>query len=106
MGQGESTAVKLLLSFDPKPGPREAYFRYMLGEFIPTMELLGLKLVEAWHTAYGPYPLRLTGFIAEDRRRLEEILASEDFRAMEEKLLEYVQNYNRRIVPLGRRFQF
>jgi hypothetical protein len=101
-----SRAVKLLLSFDPKPGPREAYFRYMMGEFIPTMESMGLRLVEAWHTAYGPYPLRLTGFVAEDRQQLEQILASDDFRALEQKLLEYVQNYHRRVVPLHRRFQF
>src|SRR3989337_2429568 len=60
-------SVKLLLTYDPLPKHREEYFRYVLGEFVPALENLGLTLCEAWHTAYGEYPLRLTGFIAEDR---------------------------------------
>ena len=102
----EHESVKLLLSFDPLPGKREAYFQYVLGEFIPTLEHLGLQMCELWHTAYGAYPLRLTGFLAHDRDTLVDILTSDDFKDMELRLQEFVGNYKRRIVPLKKRFQF
>lgn len=102
----EREPVKLLLTYDPIPERREDYFNYVLGEFVPALEHLGLTMSEAWHTAYGEYPLRLTGFVASDRATLEGILASTAFRELEVRLMDYVCNYRRRIVPLGRRFQF
>jgi hypothetical protein len=99
-------AVKLLLSFDPVPELQEAYFHYVLGEFVPTLEHLGLRMCEVWHTAYGAYPLRLTGFSAPDQATMDSILSSEDFKQLEEKLLEFVENYERRVVPMRANFQF
>jgi len=98
--------VKLLLSYDPIPERGEEYFRYVLGEFVPALEHLGLTMSEAWHTAYGSYPLRLTGFIAPDRSTMDSILESQAFVGLEARLQEFVINYRRRIVPLRRRFQF
>jgi len=97
---------KLLLTYDPIPGRLEAYFRYVLGEFIPALEQLGLTLCEAWHTAYGPYPLRMTGYLAPDEATLEKILASEDFKQLEARLQEFVVNYQRCLVPQRSTFQF
>lgn len=102
----DGRSVKLLLTFDPIPERREEYFRYVLGEFVPALEQLGLTMCEAWHTAYGEYPLRLTCFIAADRAAMESVLASDDFRRLESRLLTYVHNYRRRLVPVRRRFQF
>ncbi len=103
---GDQRSIKILLSFDPIPERREEYFRYVLGEFIPALENLGLTLCEAWHTAYGSYPLRLTGFLASDRQSLESVLASEDFQDLEARLQDYVINYRRKIVQRKPRFQF
>jgi hypothetical protein len=97
---------KLLLTYDPIPERREAYFQYVLGEFVPALEQMGLSLCEAWHTAYGSYPLRLNGFIAMDETDIEEILASEDFIELEERLQKFVENYKRRVVYFSRNFQF
>jgi hypothetical protein len=104
--EGNGHPVKLLLTFDPIPEHREEYFKYVLGEFVPALEQLGLSFCEAWHTAYGEYPLRLTGFLAEDRETLLEILTSETFLDLESRLQDYVLNYHRKIVPQNRRFQF
>lgn len=98
--------VKLLLSYDPLPEHREEYFRFTLGEFVPAMENLGLTLCEAWHTAYGSYPLRLMGFLAESPETLEKGIASDDFLELEGRLQEYVVNYRRKIVRQQPRFQF
>ena len=97
---------KLLLTYDPIPERREAYFQYVLGEFVPALEQMGLSLCEAWHTAYGSYPLRLSGFIAINETDIEEILASENFIELEERLQEFVANYNRLLVYYNKSFQF
>ncbi|OGT25002.1 MAG: hypothetical protein A2Z17_07680 [Gammaproteobacteria bacterium RBG_16_66_13] len=98
--------VKLLLAYDPIPDRREAYFNYVLGEFVPALEHLGLTMSEAWHTAYGAYPLRLAGFVASDRQQLEEVLASERFQVLEARLQEFVVNYTRRVVSCRTLFQY
>jgi len=98
--------VKMLLTFDPLPGRREEYFRYMLGHFVPALEQLGLTMAETWHTAYGDYPLRLTAFLAPDATTMNTVLGSDVFVRLEEQLQDYVHNYQRRVVPADRRFQF
>lgn len=98
--------VKMLLTYDPRPEEREAYFRYVLGEFVPALEQMGLKMSEAWHTAYGDYPLRLAGFIAADRETMDDVLASEAFGSLEARLQAFVVNYRRRVVPYAGRFQY
>ena len=98
--------TKLILTYDPIPEQREAYFRYVLGEFVPTMEQMGLRMCESWHTAYGSYPLRLQGFTADDNDAMAQILDSRDFKALEERLQEYVVNYQRRVVLRKKTFQF
>jgi hypothetical protein len=97
---------KLILTFDPIPEAREAYLRYVLGEFVPSLEQMGLRMCEAWHTAYGEYPLRLTAFVAQDEVVLDQVLSSEAFQLLETRLLDYVMNYERRIVPRENGFQF
>lgn len=104
--QAEDGPVKLLLSYDPVPEREEAYFRYVLGEFVPALAQAGLPMCEAWLTAYGPYPLRLTGFLAADVNSLRRVLASPAFRELEARLQRYVRNYQRRIVPARPGFQF
>lgn len=97
---------KLLLTYDPIAERREAYFQYVLGEFVPALEQLGLSLCEAWHTAYGSYPLRLSAFVASDESDIDDILASDDFIELEARLQEYVANYNRKVVEYSSNFQF
>jgi len=101
-----SRPVKLLLTFDPLPERREEYFNYMLGEFVPALESLGLTMAEAWHTAYGDYPLRLTGFVAPDAPTMKRVLVSDAFVELEARLQDFVENYRRRVVPASKRFRF
>jgi hypothetical protein len=102
----DESPVLLLLTYDPMPDRREDYFRFVLGEFVPTLERLGLRMTGAWHTAYGDYPLRLTGFVAPDWTTMDSATSSPDFHGLEDRLQDFVVNYQRRVAPLRRRFQF
>lgn len=91
--------VKLILTYDPGFEDRETYLQFVMGQFLPTLEFLGLSLCDSWHTAYGEYPLRLIGFSATDIDILDQILSSEAFCELEANLISMVDNYNRKIIP-------
>ena len=106
MAEEINDQVKLLISYDVLEGKHEEYFQFVLGEFVPAVQNLGLFMTEAWHTAYGNYPIRLAGFVAEDYATMQTILSHPTFLNMEEKLKEFVENYSRRVVPLRNGFQW
>ena len=98
--------VKLLLVYNIKPHRETEYYRYVMGEFLPTLQNMGLYMTEGWHTAYGDYPNRLIVFQADNRREMEKILHSADWESAKEKLLKYVRDYEQRVVSAKNVFQF
>ncbi|MCK6628077.1 MAG: hypothetical protein L6R45_23225 [Anaerolineae bacterium] len=103
---GLGMEVKLLLVYDIKPHREAEYYRYVLGEFLPTLQNMGLIMVEGWHTAYGDYPMRLIAFRAEDETTMQKVLNSDEWRAAKERLLKLVRDYEQRIVVARNPFQF
>ena len=88
-------SVKLLISYNVKSGREEEYYRFIMGEFLPTAQSIGLKLVEAWQTIWGDYPQRLIEMAVDSQKELKEILASERWREIETKLEDHVSDYQR-----------
>jgi hypothetical protein len=101
-----SDQVKLLLSYDIRTGRENAYRRFIVEEFLPQAQALGLVATDAWHTAYGNYPARLIGFVADDLNAVRAARASEEWRAMMRKLEGYTGNLTERVVPLRGSFQW
>jgi hypothetical protein len=97
---------KLLLTYNILLHRQEAYLRFIVDEFIPTLQTLGLESKEVWHTAYGDYPIRLLVFVSESPEAMQRALESETWREMEEKLKTFVADYTRRVVPSQPYFQF
>ena len=98
--------VKMLMMYDVVPELQQAYYEFVLGEMIPSAQSMGLVLSEAWHTAYGEYPIRLNGFVARSKQELDRILASAEWQQLEDKLKRFVHGYQRKIVPYREGFQF
>ncbi len=90
--------VKLLMSWDIKPGRDSEYFEFVVREFVPGITKLGLQPTEAWFTIYGDRPQVLTGGITEDLDAMQRILGSTEWLGLHEKLLEMVTNYRQKIV--------
>ena len=101
-----SDQVKLLLSFDLRPGRENAYRRFVMEEFLPQAQALGLVPTDAWYTAYGEYPVRLIGFAADDLAGVRAARATVEWREMMERLEGYVLNLTVRVVPLRGGFQW
>lgn len=90
--------VKLLMSWDIEQGLDAEYFEFVVREFVPGITRLGLQPTEAWFTLYGDCPQILTGGIAQDLSTMQTILGSDEWQTLHNKLLEFVSNYEQKIV--------
>lgn len=97
--------IKLLLTYDIKPGRDQEYFEFMVREFAPGITRLGLTPTEAWFALYGECPQMLVEGITEDLGTMRQLLSSGEWAELHEKLLDYVDNYNQKIVRASAGFQ-
>ncbi|HML23976.1 MAG TPA: hypothetical protein PKD09_20130 [Aggregatilinea sp.] len=97
--------IKLLLTWDIKPGQDQEYFEFMVREFAPGITRLGLTPTEAWFAVYGECPQILMEGITDDLETMRKLLASEDWTTLYDKLLKYVDNYEQKVVRGSPGFQ-
>ena len=97
--------VKLIMSFDIRPGVQQVYYQFMISQFVPAIQKMGLQMSDAWHTVYGDYPSRINSFVGLDLDSMRQVLNSHEWEELETRLQEYVLNYSWRIVPLREGFQ-
>jgi hypothetical protein len=89
---------KLMLSWDIKPGLDQQYFEFVVREWVPGITKLGLQPREAWYAVYGDCPQITTAIVNSDLDRMREVLHSDDWSRLNDRLMEYVYNYQQRIV--------
>lgn len=97
--------MKLLLSWDIKPGRDQEYFEFMVREFAPGLTRLGLTPTEAWFAVYGDCPQILMEGVANDLSTIQDMLNSTEWTELHGKLRAYVNNYQHKIVRASAGFQ-
>jgi hypothetical protein len=101
-------SVKLLMNWDIKPGRDQDYFEFVVREWVPGTQKLGLKTTGAWYTVYSrskDAPQITTEGIADDLDAMRDILSSDDWQTLQDRLQEYVSNYHQKIVHVTGGFQ-
>lgn len=99
-------SVKVIMTWDIAAGRDQEYFEFVIGEFVPGVQRLGLQPSEAWATIYGSYPQIQVGLLASDVFQARSILASSDWALLQDRLFGYVKNYSYKVVPVRGGFQF
>jgi hypothetical protein len=99
-------AVKVLMTWDIAADRDQEYFEFIIGEFIPGVQRLGLQPAEAWATIYGSYPQIQVGLLANDESQARRVLDSGDWSLLQDKLFSYVRNFSYKVVPAKPGFQF
>jgi hypothetical protein len=98
---------KLILTYDVQQDLQDTYLQFMLGEFVPAVQTLGLQMTGAWHTAYGQYPIRLVEFVGEDQATIAAVLDTPQWNKLETRLLGFVANYSKKTLRVrDDQFQF
>ena len=98
--------VKVLMTWDIAPEREQEYFEFVIGEFVPGVQRIGLQPVEAWATMYGDQPQIQVGLVAEDAMSARRALNSAEWLRISDQLMAFVRNYSQKIVPARAGFQF
>ena len=98
-------AVKLLMTWDILPGQETEYFEFVVRDFLPGIQGLGLEPNDAWFTMYGDQPQIMTTAQIESMNSVSEILGSAGWDGLIGRLLEYVENFDYKVIPARRGFQ-
>lgn len=98
--------VKVLMTWDITPEREQEYFEFVIGEFIPGIQRLGLEPAEAWATIYGEYPQIMVSMLAPDLPDAQRALNSGEWSHLRDQLFGFVRNYSQKVVPAKGGFQF
>ena len=91
--------LKLLMTWDILPGKEDKYLEFLRHELAPTMLRLGMHPTDAWYALPGSQgPEVRTGGVTEDLETMEEILKSDEWKALQEKLFTLVTNFDSKII--------
>ena len=97
---------KLILTWDILPKREQEYFEFVVREFLPSVQKMGFQLSDAWVTVYGDQPQILVGAIMPTTKEIYEVLRSEKWLSLNNTLMDYVTNYNQKIIRASGGFQF
>ncbi len=97
---------KMIWSYDVIPASQENHYQFLLGEMVPALQEMGVYMTEAWHTAYGEYPIRMLSFVTQDLDTLSDMLESQRWHDLEGRFQSYIRNFSRKIVAYRQGFQF
>lgn len=99
-------SVKLIMTWDIQAGKEQDYFEFIGRHFIPTVTDLGLDLSDAWLTIFGQQPQILVSAVVPSQQEAYTIVLSQEWQVLHDTLLDFVDNYTLKIVPLKGAFQF
>jgi hypothetical protein len=97
--------VKLVMSWDILPGKEQTYFEFAMKTFAPELMKMGWQPTEAWYTLYGEGPQITTAGITDSVDKMRDILDSSEWEELQQRLLDYVTNFEYKVVPATGRFQ-
>ena len=97
--------IKLIMTWDIAPENEQDYFEFVISEFIPGVQRLGLEPVEAWATIFGNSPQIQVGMLANDFPLAQRALLSTTWRDLQQKLFSFVKNFSYKLVPARSGFQ-
>jgi hypothetical protein len=95
------------MHWDIKTGRDQEYFEFVVREWVPGISKLGIQATGAWYTVYSREPISqiMTEGIARDLETMRRILKSTEWQQLQERLQEYVNNYQHKIVHTTGGFQ-
>ena len=79
-------------------GDKKEYGRYVIDEFYPLLEEMGISVAREWEVLIGDGPSIICEGRAKDTNNLIQNLQSKKFQQAKQKLKEFVENYESRIL--------
>ena len=97
--------VKVLMTWNIQADKDREYFEFLVKQFLPGMQRLGLRPTDAWFTAYGEGPQVLAAALVPSYEAAHRIMTSQVWKHLETRLKDYVTDYHYKIIPAREGFQ-
>ena len=98
-------SIKLLMTWDILPGREQEYFEFVVRDFIPGVQGLGMEPSDAWFTMYGHQPQIMAAMLMPNINALQSALDSQEWQSLKQRLLDYVENFDSKVVQARNGFQ-
>ncbi len=98
--------AKLIMRWDIRPETESEYFEFLVHEFIPELNKLGIIEIQVWYTQYGDCEQKLASGIAPSPEQMQEAINSEAYAQLIDRLETYVTNFSQKVVIATAGFQF
>jgi len=98
-------AVKILMTWDILSGREQEYFEFVVRDFIPGIQRMGMEPSDAWFTMYGRQPQILVSAQMPNAASLQQKLNTLEWKELTGRLMDYVENFDYKIVPARSGFQ-
>ena len=98
-------SAKILMRWDIRQEKESEYFEFLVHEFIPALNKLGIADILVWYTAYGDCEQKLAEGTTESLEAMNSILQSEEWVILIDKLQNYVVDFDLKVVAATRGFQ-
>lgn len=98
-------AAKLIMRWDVRPETESEYFEFLVHEFIPGLNKLGISDIQVWYTQYGECEQKLASGIANTTEKMQDALRSTTWHQLNDKLQQFVDNFSQKVIPATGGFQ-
>ncbi len=97
--------AKLLMRWNIREDSEVEYFEFLINDFIPGMNKLGLRNIEVWFTAYGDCEQKMASGMMETAVSMQSLVAANKWGHLTDALTEFVYDYDEKIIPATQGFQ-
>ncbi len=98
-------ATKILMQWDVRPEMEAEYFEFLVHEFIPGLNQLGIGDIQVWYTVYGECEQKLATGLTDSIEQMKKALHSKEWHDLIEKLDGFVNDFAHKVVNGRRGFQ-
>ena len=98
--------IKLIMTWDIKPGNEQEYFAFVLHEYLPQFNKFGFEITDAWVTVYGNRPQILVGAVIASKLKARKVMSSDEWNNLNEQLKGLVDNLEFKLATHKGSFQF
>lgn len=97
--------VKLIMRWDIRPETDSEYFEFLVHEFIPALNKLGITEIQVWYTQYGNGEQKLASGITQTADTMQKVLQSDAWEKLIGKLEGFVTNFDHKVIKATGGFQ-
>ncbi len=98
--------AKLIMRWNIRPEMESDYFEFLVHEFIPALNSLGIVEIQVWYTQYGDCEQKLVSGITPSLEKMQELINSEAYARLIDRLGQYVTHFSQKVVAATAGFQF